>query len=428
MSALLPDFLRAAVSTVMESVLMVTLLKPKYGKKVTTLAMLGITLANFFVAAFCYLNGNLTLLSKLDVFLFTVLCFAIRPLFQDSFMQWLFSYITLQIINAAVVALSFLGSRRLPYPAYANTVLRLALFLAMVFLLRRYVRPLYRQMAERWNIFFYVAAAIYAAFLYYFVGSDDVVATLTENAVPLLLLIVVTVAVYVSICFSLRTISREYDLREENMRMQNNHELLHLSASAMADRIRLLDDAQQQSRIAAHDRRHFNNTLLGLLEQRKTEEAVAFLRQQSGAEPVRFKNYCENTVINAAVCYYAGLAEDSGITIEISLDIPNSLPVDSLELAMVLSNLMENSIHACEALEKDRERTIRFTCRHVGRLVLEISNPCSASAVLDENGLPVAKESGHGTGTKSVLAFAEGHGAEVMYQIADGIFRVRMLI
>ena len=428
MSALLPDLLRAVVSTVMDAVLMVTLLQPKYSKKVTNFAMLGIILVDFSTAVFCYLNGNLTLLSKLDVILFAVLCFAIKPLFQDSFMQWLFSYITLQNIDFVVVVLSYFGSRHLPYPVYANTVLRLVLYLAMMFLLRYYVRPLYRQMAQRWNVFFYVAAAIYAAFLYYFVGSDDVVATLTENAVPLLLLILVTVAVYVSICFSLRTISREYDLREENLRMQNNQELLHLSASAMADRIRLLDEAQQQSRIAAHDRRHFNNTLLGLLEQRRTEEAIAFLSHQSGTEPAKVKSYCENTAVNAAVCYYAGLAEDNGITTEISLDIPNSLPVDSLELAMVLSNLLENAIHACEALEKDSERTIRFTCRHVGRLALEISNLCGDSTVLDKNGLPVAKESGHGTGTKSVLTFAEEHGAEVLYQIADGIFRVRMLV
>lgn len=42
----LPDFLRAIVSTVANVLLMVTLLQPKYSKKVTLLTMLGILAAN----------------------------------------------------------------------------------------------------------------------------------------------------------------------------------------------------------------------------------------------------------------------------------------------------------------------------------------------------------------------------------------------
>lgn len=60
--------------------------------------------------------------------------------------------------------------------------------------------------------------------------------------------------------------------------------------------------------------------------------------------------------------------------------------------------------------------------------MLEISNPCDKSVVLDESGHPVAKERGHGAGTKSILAFARAHDAEVFYQMKDGVFRVRLLI
>ena len=46
----LPDILRAAVSTTMNVVLMLTLMQPKYGKKVTRLAMLGILVLDFGTA------------------------------------------------------------------------------------------------------------------------------------------------------------------------------------------------------------------------------------------------------------------------------------------------------------------------------------------------------------------------------------------
>lgn len=110
---------------------------------------------------------------------------------------------------------------------------------------------------------------------------------------------------------------------------------LHLSAHAMEGRIKMLDDAQQKSRIEIHDRRHFNNTLLELIEEGKIKDAIDFLKPQCASEPVKIRNYCENTIVNAAVCYYAEIAENHDISTQISLDIPDSLPMDSLELAML---------------------------------------------------------------------------------------------
>lgn len=428
MSELIPNFLRGAVSAAMNVLLMLSLLQPKYDKKITGLAMAGVLIADLMCSFFCYLFGSLTQLARIDLILFTVLCFVVRPLFRDNFMQWLFSYITVQNINMSVVVLSFSISRLVPYHMYANGLVRFVLYSGIIFVLRRYIRPLYHQMVEYWNVFFYVAAAIAAAFTYYLVIGNNIVQTLTVQAVPMHLLVLIMVAAYGSVFYSLKILSREFALREENIQIQNNQELLHLSACAMADRIRLLDDAQQKSRILAHDLRHFNNTLLELLKQQKAEDAIALLRRQTSAVPTKVKNYCENTVVNAAMCYYAGLAEEKNIAVKITLDIPDILSMDSLELAMVLSNLLDNSINACKGLEQDRERTIRLTCRNVGRLALEISNPCNDSTVLDENGFPVAKESGHGAGTKSVLAFVQKQDGEILYQIAEGVFRVRILV
>lgn len=428
MIALFPEFLRAIVSIIMELLLMFSLLQPKYGKKVNSLTVVGYIIINLLVSVFCYMSGNLTLLAKVELLLSVVFCFAIRPLFQDSFMQWMFSFLTLEIIIMSIVVLSFSISQYLPYPLYTVTLVRFLLYSSIIYMQHRYVRPFYRQMVAHWNIFFYVAAAIFAAFVYYFTVGEDIITTLTEQAVPLHLLVVITVAVYLSIFYSLKTISREYALREENLRMQSDQELLHLSVTTMAERIGLLDEAEHHNRIAAHDRRHFNNTLLELLEREKIVDAIAFLRQQSAVPSSLGRNFCENTAINATVSYHVSLAQEKGIETEISLDIPQALSVDAMELAMVLSNLLENAIHACEVLENGRSKCIRFTCCHVGSLILEISNSCNDFVQLDEHGYPFTKESGHGVGTKSVLAFAQRNQAELFYQVEGGTFRVRMLV
>lgn len=182
---------------------MITLLQPKYSKKITLLTMLAILAADLGTAIYCYLSGNLTLLSKLYIFLFAVLCFAVRPFFKDNFMQWLFSYLTVQNISYIVIILSFIGSRRLPYPAYANSLLRTILFGAFLLILSRHMRPLYRQAVEHWSAYFAVALGIYITFNYYVLSSDDIVVTLTKQAMPLLLVIFVGLAAYGSIFVSL---------------------------------------------------------------------------------------------------------------------------------------------------------------------------------------------------------------------------------
>ncbi len=428
MKALLPDLLRAAVSTVANVLLMITLLQPKYSKKVTLLTLLGILSADFGTAVYCYLSGNLTLLAKLDIVLFAVLCFAVRPMFKDNFMQWLFSYLTVQNISEAVVVLSFLGSRNLPYPVYANTLLRVLLFGAFLLVLSHYMRPLYRQAVEHWAEYFAVALGINLAFGYYVMFSDDIVNTLTKQAVPLLLIIFIGFASYGSILLSLKNLQREFGVKQENQRIQAERDYLQLAAGGMSRRLQLMEEVSAQNSRISHDQRHFNNLLLELLAQGKTGEATALLRSQNKAVRVDDKVYCENPTVNAAVCHYAALAQQAGIEVQAALDIPAGLAVDSLELSMVVSNLMENAIHACEKLPGGQKRYLRFTARPVGRLLLEMENPCPADTVLGNDGLPVAQKKNHGVGSKSVIAFANQYGGELLYQIKAGVFRVRLLV
>lgn len=428
MSQYFPDFLRAVISTTANVLLMMTLLQPKYSKKVTLLTMFGILAADLGTAVYCYISGNLTLLSKLDIVLFAVLCFAVRPLFKDTFMQWLFSYLTVQNISDIVIILSFIGSRKLPFPVYTNSLLRIILFGAFLFILSRYVRPLYRQVVEHWTAYFAVALIIYITFNYYVLSSDDIVVTLTEQAVPLLLVIFISLAAYGSILFSLKNIQREFRIKEENQKMLAEREYLQLAAGNMYRRLELMEEVAAQNSRATHDRRHFNNVLLELLEQGKTGEAVALLQSNNKAVPKISKIYCENPAANAAACHYAGLAKQAGIPLELSLDIPDNLNVDALELSMVISNLMENAIQACERLSQKKAPYLRFTCKSVGRLLLEMENPCVEGTTLDENGYPITSELNHGIGSKSVIAFVKKYDGELMYKIENGVFRVRILV
>jgi len=54
-----------------------------------------------------------------------------------------------------------------------------------------------------------------------------------------------------------------------------------------------MEEASAQNSRAAHDRRHFNNVLLELLERGETGEAAALLQSQNQATPIISRVFCK---------------------------------------------------------------------------------------------------------------------------------------
>lgn len=423
-----PDLLRALITDVMLILLLCTMATPKYKNKgVYVVAIIAILAGNLSANYYFYLANNYTAVFHADLAMLLVIGVALNPLFSDKIMQWCFSYVTMINIYAAVVFLSYFFRGIFPNPIYGNAYLRLILFSAVIFAFHKWVSTPYRKVLDYWHIHILPIVALLVCFLGYFFNGD-IRAMLIDNHLPLFLLVLLGISIYVATIYSLKIVTQQYAMREENQAIQAEREYLQLATAGMSERLRLLEEASAQNSRAAHDRRHFNNVLLGLLQNGQTAEATTLLQTQNQAVPKVSRSYCANPAVNAAVCHYAGIAQQAGITTEISLDIAADLDVDMPELSMVVANLMENAIHGCEKLAQDRKPYIRFICRSVGRLLLEIENPCADDATLDENGYPVTRREGHGIGSRSVVAFAKKNDAELLYRIENGVFRVRLLV
>ncbi|MEL7623622.1 MAG: GHKL domain-containing protein [Clostridiales bacterium] len=428
MTSLFPDLLRSVITNIMLVLLISTMATPKYKSKFLYIFVTSIILTvNVSANCYFYFTKNYTAVFYFDLAMLIVIGIALKPLFIDKIMQWCFSYITMLNIYVAVVFLSYMLRGIFPNPSYGIVYLRLILFSVIVVMFHKWISRLYRKVLDYWHIYILPVVTLLACFLVYFFGGD-IREMLDHNRVPLLFLIILGLSVYVSIIHSLTTITKQYALREENQKMQADRVYLQLAADNMAHRLELMDEVSAQNNRAAHDRRHFNNLLLGLLVKGHTDEAASLLRSQNRVTPKIDRIYCENTAVNAAVSHYAAIAENTGIQAEIVLDIPEDLNVDRLEFSMVVSNLMENAIQACERLPNNRVPYLHFTCRSVGRLLLEMENPCAENVMLDESGYPVAVEEDHGIGSRSVIAFAKKYDGELLYKIKNGVFRVRLLL
>lgn len=144
-------------------------------------------------------------------------------------------------------------------------------------------------------------------------------------------------------------------------------------------------------------------------------------------EPKGIQKYCENTTVNAVIGHYLSWADKEGIQTSVSVNIPDSLSVDDMELAITISNLLENAVYACLKLP-EKDRYLKMTAKYKNQLLLEIENSCEGMVPLDEDGHPFSDEKNHGIGTRSVLAFINKTNSEIYYIAEEKRFRVRMIL
>ncbi len=134
-------------------------------------------------------------------------------------------------------------------------------------------------------------------------------------------------------------------------------------------------------------------------------------------------HYCSDPIFNATLTAYLERARNFGITIEHHLAIPESLPIDSAELSICFANALENATKACTELpENERKIIIRCICRPA--FMFEIANPYKGQITFGRNGLPTSTRTGHGTGTRSIMAFCEKHNAFYNFSTEGGWFKL----
>lgn len=428
MQNLISDMLRGSVSYTMNMLLLFTLTRSTQGRRSTFLISALYFVINMASTFWFYIYSDLTSLSHFSIVLYIVLGLSLKLLSRTSFMQWSFNFLTTVNIGAIIIILSFHLGKLFPYPQYVHTLIRFLLYLLIIVMFRRYLQPFYNSVSNNWRIYSLLVICIFLNLSYYFVVTTDIQHTLLASKWPLLLLSTLSLTAYGTIFYAMRRLTAMHALETEHLKDLHERALLSQAASTMTERLQFMEKLAHEHSLLSHDRRHFNNMLLGLLQQGEIAEAMTCLRKQNEIKMQSGPVYCENNAVNAVVSYYLGVAEQKGLHVKANLSLAAELPVDSLEMALVVANLLENAIQGVLLLPEERRDVIHLSCRQVGRLLLEITNPCMESVILGVDGLPHATQEGHGVGTKSIAAFAAKYGAELLYAVRDGRFRVRLLI
>ncbi len=305
-----------------------------------------------------------------------------------------------------------------------DIVLRLLAYSAMILLEFLFLRHIFLQIADTITKGWAILSPIPCAFIILSVtiGQFPTNYTKTPSSIVLIYLLGgVIIIIYYAI---LKYLWTQYHLSMK----EHNCEILELQLQNIKSQAADMKRKTEIAQMLRQDTLHMLSAVGTLAKAGNTKAILDYVRETSSFNNTAASaRYCSDPILNATLSTYLGRAENSGIMIELHLSIPDMLPVDSAELSICFANALENAINACEKLLKN-ERKIIVKCIHKPKLMFEISNPYKGKVAFARNGLPYSSKTGHGIGTRSIMAFCEKYNAFYEFTAEGGWFRITVAL
>ena len=205
--------------------------------------------------------------------------------------------------------------------------------------------------------------------------------------------------------------------------------MLEMELKQSGEQLALLRAMEERSAVARHDLRHHLRMIASLLQTDRAPQALDYiLRVQDEADKLTLVRWCEHETLNLLLSLFQSRVEEAGATLRIRAEAPPSLPVPDTELCTLISNALENAIHAVSALPSGQKREIDFTARlRQSKLLLEIRNPVAAPVEMVD-GLPCAPGARSGCGCRSIQSIVEKHRGVCTFEMEQGMFVLRAAI
>ncbi len=177
-----------------------------------------------------------------------------------------------------------------------------------------------------------------------------------------------------------------------------------------------------------HDFHHHLQTLKGQLEAGELERALAYIEEldhqlMNVDTLLKTGNVSLDAILSAKIAQ----AKAENITVTVKASVPDHLTITDAELSIIVGNLLDNAIEACQNVPE--KRFIRLYMAMKGKM-LYFSMLNSAGAKKQKTGkfFLSRKKGFHGFGLRRAEAILEGHGGWCKYNSEEGAFTSEFLV
>lgn len=221
-------------------------------------------------------------------------------------------------------------------------------------------------------------------------------------------------------------IARMLSESNKNMQLENTNHSLKMEQLQFIN----LQNKITEARRTRHDLRHHSTVIKSYLEQEDylnlKEYLESFLKVLPCDTPMIF---CENTVINVLISHFYGIARDNNIDFKANVNLPSSIPVEDVDLTVIVGNLIENAVYACIS-GSDIPKSIKIKGLVKNNILLfTVDNTYSNAIRKDKSGVYFStKHEGVGIGIESVSEIVERYNGVLKIEQHNNVFYVSVML
>ena len=235
---------------------------------------------------------------------------------------------------------------------------------------------------------------------------------------------------YIFICLAAFTVYMNLCILYLYVTLRNYYKRLEKSTTqkkvlkAELKLLQQLKDSQSKLYSMKHDLKNQYVVLLGMLSQRDMTGAKAYLQDSIKKIEDSDHFFTNNFVLNYFLNEKVSVAKNNGVTLNVQSFLPKELYLDTDILAVVLGNLIDNSLEAVLRLSQSTEKEISLIIKQFNHnLLIEISNS------FDEDELHTRKHRQiEGIGIKNVKRIIEENGGIYNQWFEDNRYVVSILL
>ncbi len=166
---------------------------------------------------------------------------------------------------------------------------------------------------------------------------------------------------------------------------------------------------------------------LALGEYDQIQEYINLMETELDAVDIRYKS--GNTGVDAMLNSKLTLAEKKGLRIKCDAELPKKLSCNPVDLCVLLGNLIDNAIEACEKMDPSQDRFIRiYMCVRKKQFYLSVSNATSEVIRKLDKEYITNKRGNHGNGLRRINKVVEKNNGFINRQNEPGVFATEVML
>lgn len=215
---------------------------------------------------------------------------------------------------------------------------------------------------------------------------------------------------------------------EEKREAEQRSQLMNMQQTQSQKEIEAIRRSEYTISLLRHDMRHFLSNLSVFIEQGELDRAQDYIHEiiRTSDQTARHR-YCKNELVNMILSAHEPQIKNSGIDFQYSIQIPEQLSVSDMDMTAILSNALENAIHATVSLAPENRRIILNFYRNNDKLLLSIKNTFAKAPVFVD-GMPQTTAVGHGLGTKSIHYITEKLHGNCQFFVSGEYFVLQIIL